>query len=578
MDYKQTYKYWLNNVNSEENLGLSALSEDEIKERFFMPLEFGTAGMRGVLGLGTFRMNNYTVGLATAGLSEFIASLGADAKERGVVVSYDTRRCSLEFALVVSAVLAAYKIKGFLFEDVRPVPMCSFAVRHFKAVAGVMITASHNPKEYNGYKVYGEDGAQMSPEDTAKVVSYIDKIGDCFSVKKSKLLIPEKGIKGLDGYRLNDYITVVGKSVDDVYFDTISKLSLSPEALKSEGNNLKIVYTPLYGSGYMPVTTILKRMGVIPTLVEEQALPNPEFPGVDAPNPEQADALKLGIGLAKKVGAEVVIGTDPDCDRMGIALRADGGDYILLNGNQIGLLLTDYVLKRLTDIGAMEKGATVVKTIVTTTLVDKLAKSYGANTVDVLTGFKFIGEKIKEWEKTGEKTFVFGFEESFGYLRGTHARDKDAVVASMLFVEMAAYYKSVKKGIYERLIEIFETFGYYTEKNVSIFYKGLDGMAKMNDVMEKLRTVKIESLSDYPVEIFADYKTGAARLSDGTMEPITLPKTNALHYTLPDKNFVCVRPSGTEPKLKVYVLVSDETKALSAQKAEKILESIKAYL
>ena len=578
MDYKQNYRYWLNNVNAEENLGLSALSEDEIKERFSMPLEFGTAGMRGVLGLGTFRMNNYTVGLATAALCEFISSLGAEAKERGVVVSYDTRRCSLEFALVVSAVLSAYKIKGYLFEDVRPVPMCSFAIRHLKAVAGVMITASHNPKEYNGYKVYGEDGAQMSPEDTAKVVNYIDKIGDYFSVKKSKLLIPEKGIKGLDGYKLNDYITVIGKSIDDVYFDTISKLTLSPEAVSSEGANLKIVYTPLYGSGYMPVTTILKRMNINPILVEEQALPNPEFPGVDAPNPEQADALKLGIALAKRVGAEVVIGTDPDCDRMGIALRAEGGDYILLNGNQIGLLLTDYILKRLTDNNEMEKGATIVKTIVTTTLVDKLAKSYGADTVDVLTGFKFIGEKIKEWEKTGERTFVFGFEESFGYLRGTHARDKDAVVASMLFVEMAAYYKSVKKGIYERLVEIFETFGYYTEKNVSIFYKGFDGMSKMNAVMEKLRTEKIESLADYPVEIFADYKSGVSKLIDGTMEPILLPKTNALHYTLPDKNFVCVRPSGTEPKLKVYVLVSAETKALSQEKAEKVLDAIKAYL
>lgn len=577
MDYKQNYKIWLNNVNAEENLGLSALSEDEIKERFSLPLEFGTAGMRGVLGLGTYRMNNYTVGLATAGLAEYILSLGADAKEKGVVIAYDTRRCSLEFALVVSAVLSAYKIKGFLFEDVRPVPMCSFAIRHFKAAAGVIITASHNPKEYNGYKVYGDDGAQMSPEATAKVVSFIEKI-DYFSVKKSKLNLPEKGIKGLDNYNINDYITVVGKSVDEAYFDTIAKLTLSPEALKAEAPHLKIVYTALFGSGLMPVTTILARMGITPVLVEEQSKPDSNFPGVEAPNPEQADALKLGINLAKKVGAEVVIGTDPDCDRMGVALRAEGGNYILLNGNQIGLLLADYILKRLTDGGTMPKGATVVKTIVTSTLVDKLAASYGAATVDVLTGFKFIGEKIKEWEKTGEHAFVFGFEESFGYLRGTHARDKDAVVASMLFCEMAAYYKSVKKGIYERLTEIFETFGYYTEKNVSIFYKGYDGMNKMNAVMEKLRTEKIDDLAGYPVEIFSDYKKGVMTLKDGTMEPILLPAANVLHYALPDKNFVCVRPSGTEPKLKVYVLVSDETKASSLEKAERVLEAIKRYL
>ena len=580
MDYKKTYEEWVENCTREEKEELLAIAADEkeIKERFTLPLAFGTAGMRGTIALGISNMNVYTVARATKGLADYVNGLGAAEAERGVVVSYDTRRMSFEFALITARVLAANKINVRMFEDVRPVPMCSYAVRHTNAIAGVMITASHNPKEYNGYKVYGEDGAQMSPEATAVVVDFIDKTG-YFGIKLADVVTADrKDIKGKDGFKLNDYITVIGKSLDEDYYAEISKLSLSPEAVAAEGAKMKLVYSPIHGSGYVPVTTMLSRMGIKAEVVEEQKNPDTEFSTVIMPNPEQPDALKLGIKLADKISADVVIGTDPDCDRMGVAVRDDNGNFTLLTGNQIGALLLDYILLRHKERGDLPANGAVVKTIVTTSLADKIAKSYGMTVYDVLTGFKFIGEKIKEWEQNGKHTFMFGYEESYGYLSGTHARDKDAVVASMLFSEMVCYYQYKGKKLYDRLQEIFETYGYFAETSKSFAFKGLDGMRKMADIMEKARTEYFTEFAGIKTVSKLDFKKRVETFADGKTAPITLPETNVIKYTLGNDEWVCIRPSGTEPKLKVYVSVNAKTAKEADERRKAVLEAAEGKL
>lgn len=576
---RSIFDVWYNSVSEAERQELDAIKNnpEEINDRFAAPLAFGTAGMRGVVGLGTYRMNVYTVARATAGLAAFINSVGKDKAERGVVISYDTRRFSLEFAKKAAEVLSAAGIKAHLFDNVHPVPMCSYAIRRLNAFAGIMITASHNPKEYNGYKVYGEDGAQMSPEDTAVVVKYINEIEDYFSVKCDNLVFPET-INGLDNVKINDFVTIIGKSVDEDYYAEISKLSLSPEAVKKYGKNLKLVYTPIHGSGYIPVTTVLDRMGINVTCVKEQTKFDTEFSTVPIPNPENPQTLKMGIELGNEIGADVVIGTDPDCDRMGLAVRDDTGTFRLLNGNQIGALLLDYIITRLTESGTMPKNPAVVKTIVTTTLADRIAKAANVKVFNVLTGFKFIGEKIKEWEKSGEYTFLFGYEESYGYLRGTHARDKDAVVASMLTAEMVCYYESVGKGLYKRLIELFDKFGYYREEVASIAYKGVTAMSDMSAAMSALRAKTIRSLAGYDVLAVSDYLKGVTVNGNGTKEPTDLPESDVLKFILENEQFVCVRPSGTEPKLKIYVLCYDADAEKAKIKAEKLMAAIREEL
>ena len=576
---RSIFDVWYNSVSEAERQELDAIKNnpEEINDRFAAPLAFGTAGMRGVVGLGTYRMNVYTVARATAGLAAFINSVGKDKAERGVVISYDTRRFSLEFAKKAAEVLSAAGIKAHLFDNVHPVPMCSYAIRRLNAFAGIMITASHNPKEYNGYKVYGEDGAQMSPEDTAVVVKYINAIEDYFSVKCDDLVFPET-INGLDNVKINDFVTIIGKSVDEDYYAEISKLSLSPEAVKKYGKNLKLVYTPIHGSGYIPVTTVLDRMGINVTCVKEQTKFDTEFSTVPIPNPENPQTLKMGIELGNEIGADVVIGTDPDCDRMGLAVRDDTGTFRLLNGNQIGALLLDYIITRLTESGTMPKNPAVVKTIVTTTLADRIAKAANVKVFNVLTGFKFIGEKIKEWEKSGEYTFLFGYEESYGYLRGTHARDKDAVVASMLTAEMVCYYESVGKGLYKRLIELFDKFGYYREEVASIAYKGVTAMSDMSAAMSALRAKTIRSLAGYDVLAVSDYLKGVTVNENGTKEPTNLPESDVLKFILENEQFVCVRPSGTEPKLKIYVLCYDADAEKAKIKAEKLMAAIREEL
>lgn len=560
MDYQKVYEQWLasDELTSEDKLRLASLSEDEKKEMFYCPLQFGTAGMRGVLDLGTNRMNVFTVKRATQGLAEYIKTLGKEAMERGVVISYDTRRFSSEFSIRVAKVLAKNGINAYLFDAVHPVPMCSFAIRHLNAIAGVMITASHNPKIYNGYKVYGEDGAQMSPESTDKVVEFIDKT-PYFGICEENADITAESIKGLDNVVVAPHITVIGKSVDNAYFDTISKLSLSPVAVEKFGKNVKIVYTPVHGSGYVPVTTILSRMGITVNVVKEQALPDTEFSTVRVPNPEEADTLRLGVLLADEIGSDVVIGTDPDADRMGIAIRDDEGKFVLLNGNQIGVLLADYIFRRKTEENVMPKNGALVKTIVTTELARAVATSYGVTTFDVLTGFKFIGEKIKEWEENGKYTYLFGFEESYGSLVGTHARDKDAVVASMIFAEMICYYDSIGKRVYDVLQDIYKKFGYYVEKAKSITFGGLDGMQKMADIMNEIRSASFSEIAGTKVLAQSDFVTRKKTYADGTVEDITLPKTNAFKIHLENGDWICVRPSGTEPKLKFYVATSKPT-------------------
>lgn len=579
MDYLANYKHWLDSVTAEEKAELIAIQSDdkELQERFTLPLAFGTAGMRGVLGMGTFRMNEYTVARATQGLADYINEAGAEAAKRGVVISYDTRRMSYEFAMTAARVLAANGVNAYLFENVRPVPICSFAVGYLKTFSGIMITASHNPKEYNGYKVYGEDGAQLSPEATAKVVAFIEK-RDYFGVPMAEVDPSRENVMGKDNTVICPHITVMGKSVDEAYFERISALSLSPEAVAKEGANLKIVYTPLHGSGFKPVTEILSRMHIPFNVVPEQAKPDPDFPTVKMPNPEMPDALTLGIKLAENLGSDVVIGTDPDADRMGVAVRSDKGEFVLLTGNQTGVLLMDYILRRHKENGTLPQNAAVVKTIVTTSLAEKVAKYYGATCFDVLTGFKFIGEKIDLFHKTGEHTFLFGYEESYGYLAGTHAKDKDAVVSTMLFAEMVCYYKSIGVSLYSRLQEIYKTLGYYAEQTISVYFKGLDGMAMMAAKTKALRGVEIREIAGYKVVSTIDFLAGESTDISGKKQKIAFPKSDVMKYFLEGGDWVTIRPSGTEPKLKLYVSASAADAKTAADKAAKLLDYMKGYV
>ncbi len=577
MGYIENYNEWLgsNEVDQHEKARLLSLTDKEKKEMFYGPLSFGTAGMRGVLDVGTNRMNVHTVKRATKGLADYVCSLGKSAMERGVVVSYDTRRFSSEFAVAVSKVLSANGVKVWLFEDVRPVPMCSFAIRHLGAVCGVMITASHNPKEYNGYKVYGEDGAQMSPEATDKVVEFIG-LTPYFGISEALVSFDGNSIKGKNNTPVDKHITIIGKDVDDKYFDAIETQALSPEAVKEQCKNVKIVYTPIHGSGYMPVTTILNRMGIPVSVVSEQALPDTEFGTVRVPNPEEADTLSIGVELADKIGSDIVIGTDPDADRMGIAVRDFDGKFVLLTGNQIGVLLADYIMRRKQEEGTLSANGAMVKTIVTTELARKVADHYGVTTFDVLTGFKFIGELMTTWERTGEYTYVFGFEESYGSLVGNHARDKDAVVASMLFAEMTCYYADKGKSVFGVLQEIFEKFGYFIEKTISITFPGLDGMEKMASIMKMMREMRYTVVAGRRVLAVDDFVLGERTDGAGNKSTLDLPKTNALKIHLENGDWICVRPSGTEPKLKIYGAASASTMDKAKEIVEEYLSSFKA--
>lgn len=561
--YKDIYNDWIKRADDSTVEELKKLNDEEdIKFRFGKNLSFGTAGMRGIIGAGTNMMNSYTVRRTTQGLADYIKGLGKAAAERGVTIAYDTRRFSREFAFDAAAVLYCNGIKVKVFESVRPVPMLSFAVRHCHNIAGIMITASHNPVEYNGYKVFGEDGAQMPESETDKVVALRESLGDYFSDK----ILYEESVK--------DKIPFVEKEVDDVYYDTILKLRLSEDATKKVGKNIKLVYTPVHGSGYIPVTKVLGMMGITPVLVEEQLAPDPNFSTVKVPNPEYLETLSHGIEWAKKTGADVVFGTDPDCDRLGVALKNDKGEFINLSGNQSGALLLDYILNRLSEKGALTEKSYVVKSYATTGLAAKIAEYYGVELFDVAVGFKYIGEKMHIESDIKGRDFVFGFEDSCGSIRGTQSRDKDAVIASMLFAEMACYYYTLGKTVYDRLEELYKKFGYVCDKEVSIWYKGLNAKEEMAEKVNAMREIWVDDLAGYKVTEIRDYKKGIVKKADGSTEKLDASVTNAVYYLMEDGSFVCVRPSGTEPRLRAYYSINGKTEKDAEEKFEKIKKSV----
>ncbi len=568
MDFQSVYRKWLENpaLSAEDREELTAIGGNtkEIEYRFGAELEFGTAGMRGIIGCGTNMMNVYTVRRATQGLAEYVKSLGPRAMKRGVAISYDTRRKSAEFARAAAGVLAANGIAAYLYHEPHPVPMLSYAVRRLCAVAGIMITASHNPKEYNGYKVYGEDGAQMSPEATDVVVGFIRNITDYFSVKEAA------------GSPL---IKKVPASVDRSYYKKIAKLCLSRKAVSKVGKNIRLVYTPVHGSGYVPVMTILKKLGINVSVVKEQVQPDPNFSTVEVPNPEFKETLSMGIALAEKIQADVVFGTDPDSDRLGVAIKNDKGEFVALSGNQVGILLLDYILNRLKEEQKLPANGVVVKSFVTTGMAKAICDDFGVQLVDVPVGFKFIGEKIKEYVRTGSHTFLFGFEESCGYLRGTEcSRDKDAVVASMLCAEMVCYYTYRQQSVYGRLMDIYSRYDYVLDRNVSIKFDGLNAMKEMNALVDSLKKKKAEKFDVHNVVAVRDYSASVRRLADGTEEPLDIPKTNAVYYELENGSFICVRPSGTEPKLKIYYSVRAKDEASAEKSFEKMKAAFEEYM
>lgn len=571
MGFKETYESWLSDdrLSDEARAELENIKDnkEDIEYRFGAELEFGTAGMRGIIGYGTNMMNVYTVKRATQGLAEFIKTKGAEAMKRGVAISYDTRFKSDEFATAAAEVLAANGVNAYKFNDVHPVPMLSYAVRNLNAFAGIMITASHNPKQYNGYKVYGEDGAQMSPDDTAVVVDFIKNITDYF------------GAPAPTEEQAKKHIRAVPAKVDKKYYKELQKLTISKKAIKACGKDLKLVYTPVHGSGYVPVTTILKKIGITAEVVPEQIKKDTEFSTVEVPNPEFKETLSLGIKLADKINATVVFGTDPDSDRLGVAVRNKEGEFEALSGNQVGILLLDYILTRLKEEGKLPANAAVVKSFVTTGMAKAICQKFGVTLFEVPVGFKFIGEKIKEWEKDGSHTYVFGFEESCGYLRGTHARDKDAVVASMLCAEMVCYYTYVGKTVYQRLQEIYSEYGYVLDCNISIPFKGLNAMKDMNAVVDSLKVkpatafdiYKVTTVRDYSANVKTDVETSAT-------SEIGSPLTNCVYYELENGSFICVRPSGTEPKLKIYFSVKANNKPDAEAALEKMQSAVKKLL
>ena len=562
MDYREIYEQWLANPYFDEAIKeeLKGISEDEneIKERFYMDLEFGTAGLRGIIGAGTNRMNIYVVRRATQGLANYIAKV--DKKAQGVAIAYDSRHMSPEFAEEAALCLAANGIKAYIFESLRPTPELSFAVRHLGCVAGINVTASHNPPEYNGYKVYWEDGAQITPPHDSGIMEEVKSISDWNTVKTMDKAEAEKA--GL--------FQVIGKEVDDAYMAELKKQVIHMDAIEKEGKNLKIVYTPLHGTGNIPARRILKELGFENVyVVKEQELPDGDFPTVSYPNPEAAEAFELGLKLAKEVDADLVLATDPDADRLGVRVKDKNGEYHDLTGNMSGCLLANYELSQRKAVnGSLPEDGALIKTIVTTNLADAIAKGYGVNLIEVLTGFKFIGQQILGFENSGKGSYLFGFEESYGCLIGTYARDKDAIVATMALCEAAAYYKTQGKTLWDAMIEMYEQFGYYKDDIKSVTMKGIEGLQKIQDIMNSLRQNPPAEFAGHKVVAVRDYKADTIKnLETGEVTPTGLPNSNVLYYELTNDAWVCVRPSGTEPKVKFYYGVKGTSLADADEKS-----------
>ena len=567
---KKNYEYWctspiFDDATKSELKSLEG-NEDEIFDRFYRELEFGTGGLRGVIGAGTNRMNFYTVGKATQGLANFINKQGAAAK--GVAIAFDSRRMSPEFADTAACVLAANGIKAYIFDSLRPTPELSFALRTLGCTAGIVVTASHNPSEYNGYKVYWEDGAQITAPKDAQIIGEVNAIKDYAEIKK--MTTEEAKAAGL--------YEVIGKEIDDKYMEALKKLVLHPEAIKQMASSLKIVYTPLHGTGNVPVRRVLKELGFEQvTVVPEQELPDGNFPTVSYPNPEDKKAFALALDLAKKIDADLVLATDPDADRLGVyAKDTKTGEYKVFTGNMSGMLICEYEMSQKKALGILPENGALVTTIVSSNMAQAVAKEYGMKFIECLTGFKYIGEQIKFFEQSGSNEYVFGFEESYGCLVGTHARDKDAVVAVMALCEAAAYYKTQGITLWDQMLNIYNKYGYYKEDLFTMTFKGADGAKKMQDMMDAYRKNTPKQVGAYKVLRLRDYKNDVITdLATGETIPTGLPKSNVLYFELENDAWFCVRPSGTEPKIKFYAGIKGNSLDDSAKKLDELMEAIK---
>ncbi|MFT8347616.1 phospho-sugar mutase [Clostridium saccharoperbutylacetonicum] len=574
MNYKEKYNLWIESdvINEETKNELKSISDEkEIEDRFYQDLDFGTGGLRGIIGAGSNRMNIYTVAKATQGFADY---LNANFKEPSLAIAYDSRNMSKEFAKAAALTLCANNVKVFLYESLRPTPVLSFTVRELKCCGGIVVTASHNPKIYNGYKVYDEFGGQVTDEKANIIINCVNAVDDFSKIKNiDENIALEKGL-----------LKYIGEDIDRVYYDRVKGLTIRTDLVKEKADKLNVIYTPIHGSGNVPVRAVLKELGYSNVkVVKEQEAPDGNFPTASYPNPENPDVFKLALDMAKDENPDIIFGTDPDCDRIGVVVKDSSGEYRVLTGNQTGLLLTHYVLSSLKETNKLPQNGVVIKTIVTTEGARRIAEDFNIELMDVLTGFKYIGEKIREFEDAGNKTYLFGFEESYGYLAGDFVRDKDAVIASMLVCEMCLYYKQQGKSLYDALIDLYEEYGYFTENLVSIELKGKEGQEKIASCIEAMRNDPLNEVDGVKIVKRLDYKLSIEEDTVNNIKTtIDLPKSNVLKYILENGSYFVVRPSGTEPKMKVYLAVKsnslDNAGKDIAEFKEKVMEKINAKL
>ena len=571
MTYQENFQKWADFADLPDYLrrDLENMDEKTKEDAFYTNLEFGTAGMRGLIGAGTNRINIYVVRQATEGLARLIESKGGNEKERGVAIAYDSRHFSPEFAFESAAVLAKHGIKSYVFESLRPTPELSFAVRHLNCFAGIMITASHNPAPFNGYKVYGEDGGQMPPHDADALTTYIRAIDNPFAVE----------VADVEAEKASGLIEVIGEAVDVEYLKEVKDVNINPALIEEFGKDMKIVYTPLHGTGEMLARRALAQAGFDSVqVVEAQATPDPDFSTVKSPNPESQAAFALAEELGRQVGADVLVATDPDADRVGVEVLQKDGSYLNLSGNQIGAIMAKYILEAHKNAGTLPENAALCKSIVSTDLVTKIAESYGATMFNVLTGFKFIAEKIQEFEEKHNHTYMMGFEESFGYLIKPFVRDKDAIQAVLVVAELAAYYRSRGLTLADGIEEIYKEYGYYAEKTISVTLSGVDGAEQIKAIMAKFRNNAPKEWNATEITVVEDFKAQTSTAADGTVTALTTPPSDVLKYTLADGSWIAVRPSGTEPKIKFYIAVVSETNEESQAKITNIEAEINAFV
>lgn len=573
MSWEETYTIWNKRPDLapevREDLDKIANDNEALEDAFYTPMEFGTAGMRGLIGAGINRMNIYTVRQATEGLARFMDTLDEETKLRGVAISYDSRHMSQEFAFEAARVLGAHGIPSFVFESLRPTPELSFTVRHLHAYAGIMITASHNPKRYNGYKIYGEDGAQMPPKESDMITNYIREVDDLFAVE----------VADKDALINDNTLQVIGSEVDEVYLENAKEVTIDRELVAEEGKTMKLVFTPLHGTGGMLGEKALRQAGFEDfTMVPEQAMPDPEFSTVEHPNPEFTEAFDLAIKLGKSQKADLLVAVDPDADRLGAAVRQPDGEYELLTGNQIAALMLNYILTARKKAGNLPANGALVKSIVSSEFAAKVAADFGIETINVLTGFKFIAEQIQHFEETNEHSFMLGFEESYGYLIRPFVRDKDAIQSLVLLAEVAAFYKKQGKNLYDGLQELFEKYGYFAEKTIALTFDGIEGAQEIKDLMAKFRQELPTDFAGYKVIAAEDYQASSRQDAEGNVTTINLPKSNVLKYFLEDGTWIAVRPSGTEPKIKFYIGTQGTSEADAQAKCEKFEKAINDFI